>query len=103
MVNRGEVWWAEHPDVGRRPYLVITRQAAIPVLDRVVAVPATRTIRDIPTEVQLDTDDGMPQICALSFDNIATMPKALLTERICRLSVPKLKEVCRALRAATAC
>jgi mRNA interferase MazF len=103
MVNRGEIWWAEHPEAGRRPYLVLTRQAAIPVLDRVLAVPATRTIRDIPTEVKLDEDNGMPRPCALSFDNITTMPKALLTERIGRLSVAKLDEACRALSAATAC
>jgi mRNA interferase MazF len=102
-VNRGEIWWAEHPDAGRRPYLVLTRQAAIPVLDRVLAVPATRTIRSIPTEVLLDEDDGMPETCALSFDNITTMPKALLTVRITRLSVEKLEQSCRALTAATAC
>ncbi len=102
-MNRGEIWWAEHPDAGRRPFLVLTRQAAIPVLDRVLAVPATRTVRDIPTEVQLDDDDGMPGPCALSFDNITTMPKALLTERITRLSVEKLEQACRALSAATAC
>ena len=103
MVNRGEIWWAEHPDAGRRPFLVLTRQAAIPVLDRVLAVPATRTIRDIPTELLLDEGDGMPETCALSFDNITTMPKALLTERITKLPVEKLQEVCRALKAATAC
>jgi len=103
MVNRGEVWWAEHPEAGRRPYLVLTRQAAIPVLDRVLTVPATRTIRNIPTEVLLDEDDGMPDVCALSFDNITTMPKAFLTARICRLPVQKLEESCRALRGATAC
>lgn len=102
-MNRGEIWWAEHPEAGRRPYLVLTRQAAIPVLDRLVAVPATRTIRDIPTEVRLDDKDGMPEPCAFSFDNITTMPKALLTTRICRVSVEKLENICRALRAATAC
>lgn len=103
MVNRGEIWWAEHPEAGRRPFLVLTRQAAIPVLDRVLVVPATRTIRDIPTELLLDENDGMPERCALSFDNITTMPKALLMERITKLRVEKLEEVCRALRAATAC
>ena len=102
-MNRGEIWWAEHPEAGRRPFLILTRQAAIPVLDRVLAVPATRTIRDIPTELLLDEDDGMPETCALSFDNITTMPKALLTERIAKLPVEKLEEVCRALKAATAC
>lgn len=103
MVNRGEIWWAEHPDAGRRPYLVLTRQAAIPVLDRVLAVPATRTVRNIPSEVLLDEDDGMPETCALSFDNTTTMPKALLTRRITRLSVEKLEQSCRAQRAATGC
>lgn len=103
MVNRGEIWWAEHPDAGRRPFLVLTRQAAIPVLQRVLAVPATRTIRNIPTELHLDEEDGMPATCALAFDNITTIPKAFLTERITKLPVEKLEEVCRALRAATAC
>jgi mRNA interferase MazF len=103
VVNRGEVWWASHPDAGRRPFLVLTREAAIPVLRRVVAVPATRTIRDIPTDVVLDEDDGMPERCALSFDNVTTLPKALLTERICRLDVERLAEACRALTIATGC
>lgn len=103
MVNRGEVWWAEHPEAGRRPYLILTRQSAIAVLNRVLAVPATRTVRGIPTEVILEEDDGMPQRCALTFDNVVTMPKALFTTRICRLEVPRLDQVCRALRAATGC
>lgn len=102
-MNRGEVWWAEHPEAGRRPFLILTRQAAIAVLTRVVAVPATRTIRKIPSEVVLDVDDGMPQRCALSFDNITTMPKSLLTKQICRLDVERMAEVCRALGAATGC
>ena len=102
-MNRGEVWWAEHPESGRRPYLILTRQAAIPVLRRVLAVPATRTIRAIPTEVVLEERDGMPERSALSFDNVTVMPKSLLVERICRLPIDKLDEACRALRAATAC
>jgi mRNA interferase MazF len=103
VVTRGEVWWAEHPEAGRRPFLVLTREAAIPALRYVLAVPATRTIRDIPTEVVLDVEDGMPERCALSFDNVTTLPKALLTERICRLGVDRLGDVCRALRTAAAC
>lgn len=101
--NRGEVWWAEHPDAGRRPFLVLTRQAAIPVLKNILAVPATKTIRKIPTEVVLDTDDGMPARCALSLDNLTTIPKTLLTDQICRLDATKMIEVCRALSAASGC
>ena len=102
-MTRGEVWWAEHPDAGRRPFLVLTREAAIPVLHRGVAVPATRTIRGIPTELTLDVEDGMPERCALSFDNVTTLPKSLLTERICRLGADRMAEICRALAAATGC
>jgi mRNA interferase MazF len=102
-VNRGEVWWLEHPDAGRRPACVLTRQAAIPVLSSVLIAPATRTVRGIPTEVTLTTADGMPESCALSFDNVATVPKALLTERVAQLSDARLEEVCRALRTAAGC
>jgi len=103
MVNAGEVWWAESPNEKRRPYLVLTRQAAIPVLRTLIAVPATRRIRSIPTEVLLDETDGMPEPCALSFDNIATIPKAWMVQRICRLRPERLFEACRALSIATGC
>lgn len=81
-MNRGEVWWGEHPDAGRRPFLLLTRDPVIPVLNTLVVVPATRTVRGIPTEVVLDEDDGMPSRCALTFDNLTTVRKSGLTERI---------------------
>lgn len=96
VVGRGEVWWADLPATGRRPVLVVTRAAAIPVLKRVVVVPATRTVRGIPTEVPLGPEDGMPEHCALSFDNVVTLPKTALAERICTLGSERLDEVCRA-------
>jgi mRNA interferase MazF len=102
-VNRGEIWWLEHPEVGRRPACVITRQAAIPVLTSVLVAPATRTIRGIPTEVPLTPEHGMPEVCALSLDNLTTVPKALLTAPIARLPEEKLDELCVALRAAAGC
>jgi mRNA interferase MazF len=103
VVNRGEVWWLEHPEAGRRPACIVTREAAIPVLESVLVAPATRTIRGIPTEVALTRDDGMPADCALSFDNLTTVPKALLSRRITTLRDARLEDLCRALRAATGC
>jgi len=50
-VNRGEVWY-ELPDAGRRPGLILTRQAAIPVLNAVLVAPATRTIRGIEEQTR---------------------------------------------------
>ena len=103
MVARSEVWWVEHPDAGRRPFLVLTRQAAIPSIHSVLAVPATRTIRQIPTEVVLDRKDGMPEECALSLDNLTAVPTELFRTRITRLSVERMSEVCRALSLASGC
>ena len=74
----------------------MTRSAAIPVLNRVVTVPTTRTIRGIPTEVLLGPEDGMRDHCVLSFDNIVTLPKAVLTDRICVLGAARLHQACRA-------
>ena len=100
---RGEVWWVEVPAAGRRPALVLTRTAAIAVLNRVIVVPATRTIRQIPTEVILDGDDGMPEVCALSVDNLTVVAKAALRERICRLGPERMRAVCAALGVAVDC
>jgi mRNA interferase MazF len=102
-VNRGEIWWIEHPEAGRRPACIVTRQAAIPVLSSILVAPATRTVRGIPTEVRLTREDGMPEECALAFDNVTAVPKAFLTERITRLNEARLEELCGALRAATGC
>lgn len=102
-MNRGEVWWYELPGSGRRPGCILTRQAAIPVLNAVLVAPATRTIRGIATQVRLGPEDGMPTECALSFDNLVTVPKTLLTERITRLRPARLAELCMALDVAAGC
>ena len=101
--RRGEVWWGEDEGVGRRPFLVMTRTAAIPVLHTVVVAPVTRTIRDIPSELRLGPDDGMPAECAASFDDLRVFAKALLVERQCTLGPTRMAEVCEAVRAAVDC
>lgn len=103
MVARGEVWWYEHPQAGRRPYLILTRSEALAVLNQVLAVPATRTARGIPTEVTLNPSDGMPSSCVLSLDNLSPIRPALCTDRIAELGPDKMREVCEALRVATRC
>ncbi|MGI8661939.1 MAG: type II toxin-antitoxin system PemK/MazF family toxin [Acidimicrobiales bacterium] len=101
--QRGEVWWAEVPDAGRRPVLVLTRDAAIGKLNKLVVAPITRTVRGIPTEVELDESDGMPKPCAVSLDNVSVVDSWALTDRICALDVIKLERVCESLRVAVDC
>jgi len=81
----------------------MTRSAAIAVLNGVLAAPVTRTVRNIPTEVSLGPDDGMPTECAASFDNLRVVPKSYLVDRLCVLDAARLAEACAALRAAVDC
>jgi len=97
------VRWLELPDEGRRPVCVLTRAAGLPVMRNVTVALVTRTIRDIPTEVRLDESDGMPVECAISLDNVRTVPQALLTDVLLTLSGSQMHDVCSALEVATGC
>lgn len=101
--SQGEVWWAEEPEIGRRPMLVITRQAALPVLSRVLVAPVTRTVRGIPTEVGLGPEEGLEHPCAASFDNLQPIPRTALMQRAGSLAPVRQPEICRALGAVADC
>lgn len=103
MVNRGDVCWVELPDEKRRPALVLTRAAAIPVLRKVTVAYLTRTIRGIPTEVRLSVEEGMPDECVASLDNVRTVSQAMLGDPIATLSGARMHQVCKALAIATGC
>lgn len=103
MVARGEVWWSEDEQLGRRPVLLLSRSAVLPVLARPLVAPLTTRVRGLPTEVALDADDGLPQPCVVSLDNVQPLASALLVERITRLSPARMMAVCEALAVATNC
>ncbi|MDQ3409337.1 MAG: type II toxin-antitoxin system PemK/MazF family toxin [Actinomycetota bacterium] len=100
--RQGEVWWAEAED-RRRPVLIVTRSEAIAVLRRLIVAPVTRTVRGIPTEVELGDDEGLPVACAASFDNLQPVNRHLLTERVGELDATRRDELCRALDALADC
>ena len=85
-MRRGEIWWAElPPPIGRRPALLLSRDSAYKVRTSVTVAMVTRTIRGIPVEVLLGPEDGMPAECAVNLDNILTIPKSRLRQRITAL------------------
>lgn len=47
--------------------------------------------------------DGMPVDCAITLDNLRTVPQALLVESIMHRDEAKMSQVCRALLRATGC
>ena len=101
---RGEVWWCELPEVGRRPVVVLSRDAAIPRLRRALIGPCTTTIRGLPTEVVLEPPgDPIPLPSAVNLDSVESVSIGTLVERLGRLSGDRMREICEALEIAVDC
>jgi mRNA interferase MazF len=92
---RGEVWWGETVAHGRRPYIVLTRDEAIERLGEMIVVPLTTTVRGLPNELELDVTDGLPRACVTSLDNLSTIARGQLIERIATLDPARMEEICR--------
>lgn len=102
MVARGDVWWGEDPDQRGRPFLVVSRDAANMVMRRVLVAPVTTTVRGLPSELALGTDEGLPIESVASFDNLRPFPKGMLVRRLGALG-PRQHEICRVAGAALDC
>jgi mRNA interferase MazF len=86
------------PPAGRRPAVLLSRDAAYRVRAAITVAPVTRTIRNIPVEVPLDREDGMPVRCVVNLDDITTLPKVLIKQRIAALSPDKVQQIDEAIR-----
>ena len=98
-MKRGEVWWAQLPKpLGKRPVVLLSRDEAYRVRTAVTVAEITTTRRDIPVEVPLTKDDGLPKACVVNLDTIITIRKDLLRERICLLSPEKIHHINSAIK-----
>ena len=97
-MNRGDIRWYRfsRPDK-KRPVLVLTRTPALEFLSEVTVAPITTTVRDIPTEVALNEDDGLPRRCAINLDHVQTVDRGRIGARITALDRRRMVEVRRAL------
>ena len=101
---RGEVWWCELPDIGRRPVVVLSRNAAIPRMRRTLVGPCTTTIRGLASEVVLEPDeDPIPRRCAINLDSVESVAVAVLVQRLGRLADERMRQICSALEVAVDC
>lgn len=102
--RRGEVWWCEPPEIGRRPVVVLSRDAAILRLRRALIAPCTTTIRGLPSEVVLEPgEDPIGRRSAVNLDSVESVSIAVLVERLGTLSGERMRQVCAALAVATDC
>jgi mRNA interferase MazF len=93
-MNRGEVRWYkfQNPDK-KRPIVILTRSSALDFLGEITVAPVTSTIRDIPSEVLLGREDGMPRECAVNLDHIQTVTKGRVGSLITTLRASKMQEI----------
>jgi mRNA interferase MazF len=93
----------ETPNRKRRPVLIVTRDEVIPVLNNIVVAPVTSTIRTIPTCVPVGPDEGIDHDGVANFDNLAAVPRSVLTKRLGGLGVDGRRRICDALDAIADC
>lgn len=102
VVARSELWWLETPDVKGRPVLVISRDEANLSMRRVTVAPVTRTLRVAPSELPLGRSEGLPVESVANFDDLSSVPKALLVRRVGSLG-DRTHELCARLQAMAGC
>jgi len=101
---RGELWWCELVDIGRRPVVVLSRDVAIPRLRRVLTAPCTTNVRGLASEVMLEPgEDPVPLRSVVNLDSVESVSVGVLVERMGRLSDARMREVCVALEVAVDC
>jgi mRNA interferase MazF len=104
MPSRGELWWCELADIGRRPVVVLSRDAAIPRLRRTLIGPCTTTIRGLASEVVLEPgDDPVPRRCAVNLDSVESVSVGVLVQRLGRLADQRMRQICAAIEVAVDC
>ena len=78
--------------------LLLSRDEAYDIRDLVIVSPVTTRVRNIPTEVPLGPEDGLPRPSMVNLDTIDTVPRTALQERITGLTPEKVEAVNNALR-----
>lgn len=103
VIAQGDIWLLEPPNDKRRPVLIVTRNEAIGVLNNLVVAPLTSTVRPIPTCIPIGYEQGIDRESVASFDNIASIPKMLLTRQLGTLGPSGPDHICQALDALADC
>lgn len=93
-----EIWWANLPaPAGKRPVLLLSRDAAYQYLNKFLVVEITTTVRGIAEEIALGRAEGLSKRCVANCDNIRTVPRSVLTTKAGTLAAVRQPEVKRAV------
>ncbi len=80
-----------------RPALILTREAARGAMTKVTVAPITSTIKGLSSEVLVGVDNGLDHDCAVSLDNVLTVPAHLVGRTVGYLSREQEIQLARAV------
>ncbi len=103
-LERGELRLVRFPAPDKeRPVVILTRPSVLEYLGTVTVAPISSTIRDVPSQVRLDVDDGMKNPCAVNAHNLLTVRRDLIGRRVGRLSDVRMHALCLAIAFSLGC
>lgn len=105
MVKRGEVYFADLSPVvgseqgGIRPVLVIQNDIGNKYSPTVIAAAITSQLSKtkLPTHIEIEQTSGLPKNSVVLLEQIRTLDKRRLKEKICDLPPIKMSEINQAL------
>ena len=105
MIKRGEIYFADLSPVvgseqgGVRPILVIQNDIGNKYSPTVIAAAITSKLEKakLPTHIELDSDNGLPKNSIVLLEQIRTLDKKRLKEKVCDISPYKMDEINQAL------
>ncbi len=91
-MNRGDVWVLDLGGrAGRRPALILTRQAVIPYVDKLTVAEITSSGKGYPTEVSIGQKANLPKESYVQLDNIQTVAKTRFVKYLGALDAATLR------------
>lgn len=105
MIKRGEVYFADLSPVkgseqgGIRPVLVVQNDVGNKYSPTIIAAAITSKLEKakLPTHIELGEENGLPKNSIVLLEQIRTLDKRRLKERVCELSSIKMAEINQAL------
>lgn len=95
-MNRGDIWQIDLGGrAGRRPALILTRQAVIPFLNKLTVAEITTKGKGYPTEVSIGQQANLIRASYVQLDNIQTISKARFVKYLGGLDSLTMQEVGR--------
>lgn len=95
-MSRGDVWVLDlGGGAGRRPALIMTRQAVIPYVNKLTVAEITSSGKGYPTEVSIGHKANLPKQSYVQLDNIQTVTKTRFVKYVGALDLPTMRTIGR--------